>query len=140
MHKLCFFVPESHLEEVKTAIFETGAGSIGDYEACAWQTKGQGQFRPGPGSDPYIGEEGKISRVEEFKVEIVCEDDRIHAAVAALKDWLARRGATVFGDPAPVKTCPACLSDDLPVAAGPSMAMTSRWVGVRAGAVFLFIA
>ena len=55
MYKLCFYVPESHLEEVKEAVFAAGAGKMGDYDACAWQTAGQGQFRPGEGADPHIG-------------------------------------------------------------------------------------
>lgn len=86
MYKLCFFVPESHLEQVKQAIFETGAGRIGDYDQCCWQIKGVGQFRPLPGSQPFIGESGgALERVEEYRVEMVCADDLIGDAVAALR-------------------------------------------------------
>ncbi len=46
MYKICFYVPESHLEKVKEALFATGAGRIGDYDHCCWQTRGTGQFRP----------------------------------------------------------------------------------------------
>lgn len=85
MYKLCFFVPETHLDAVKQAIFQAGAGRIGDYDQCCWQIKGQGQFRPLPGSQPFIGESGALEVVEEYRVEMVCADDRIRAAVAALK-------------------------------------------------------
>ncbi|MDX9874781.1 MAG: NGG1p interacting factor NIF3 [Spongiibacteraceae bacterium] len=85
MHQLVFYVPESHLEKVKEAIFATGAGRIGDYEACCWQTLGKGQFRPLPGSDPYVGDTGKLEQVDEWKVELVCEDHLVEQAVAALK-------------------------------------------------------
>ena len=44
MLKLTFYVPESHLEPVKQAVFEAGAGRIGDYDSCCWQIAGQGQF------------------------------------------------------------------------------------------------
>ncbi|MCT8468667.1 NGG1p interacting factor NIF3 [Chromohalobacter canadensis] len=85
MYKLAFFVPVDDAESVKEAVFATGAGRIGDYEACCFQTPGQGQFRPLDGADPHIGQVGALSHVEELKVELVCEDDHLEAAVAALK-------------------------------------------------------
>lgn len=85
MYKLCFFVPESHLEPVKAAVFAAGGGRIGDYEHCCWQVLGQGQFRPGTGADPFIGEVGRLETVAEYRVELVCEDERIASVVAALK-------------------------------------------------------
>ena len=85
MYKLCFYIPESHLEAVKAAVFATGAGTIGDYGHCCWQVLGQGQFKPLPGSQPFIGDEGKLETVAEYKVEMVCGDDTIKAAVTALK-------------------------------------------------------
>lgn len=84
MHKLCFYVPESHLESVKLAVFAAGAGRIGDYDSCCWQTKGQGQFRPLAGANPYIGTTGEVERVEEYKVEMVVEDALIQSVLAAL--------------------------------------------------------
>ena len=44
MYKLCFYVPVSHVEQVKEAVFAAGAGSVGDYRRCCWQVLGQGQF------------------------------------------------------------------------------------------------
>ena len=85
MFKLCFYVPESHLELVKRAVFSTGAGKIGDYEQCCWQVLGQGQFKPLKGSQPFIGEQGELEQVAEFRVELVCADGLIAEAVEALK-------------------------------------------------------
>jgi len=85
MYKLCYFVPESHLETTKQALFAAGAGRIGDYDCCAWQCLGQGQFRPLPGSNPYLGKSGVVETVPEYKVEMVCEDDLVADAVRALK-------------------------------------------------------
>ena len=85
MYKLCFYVPESHLEKTKAAIFAAGAGHIGDYDQCCWQAKGHGQFRALPGSDPFVGEQGMLEVVEEYRVEMVCADEHIQAAVAALR-------------------------------------------------------
>jgi hypothetical protein len=84
MYKLCFYVPESHLEQVKSAVFNAGAGRIGDYDSCCWQVLGQGQFRPLPGSKPYLGQHGAIETVPEYRVEMVCSAQFIRAAVAAL--------------------------------------------------------
>lgn len=86
MFKITFYVPDSHLETVKAALFGAGAGRMGDYDCCAWQVKGQGQFRPLPGSDPFIGAQGRQEVVEEYRVEMICADDCIAAAVAALRE------------------------------------------------------
>ncbi|EJL03076.1 MULTISPECIES: YqfO family protein [Pseudomonas] len=85
MYKLCFFVPASHLDVVKNAVFAAGGGRIGDYDHCAWQVLGLGQFRPLDGSQPFIGEAGQVEQVEEWKVELVVADELIRGAVQALK-------------------------------------------------------
>lgn len=85
MYKLVFFVPDSHVEEVKEAIFATGAGKIGNYSHCSWQTLGQGQFKPLQGSNPFSGIQGNLSRCEEWRVELVLEKSLAKAAITALK-------------------------------------------------------
>ncbi len=85
MYKLTFYVPETHLDAVKSALFAAGAGRVGDYDSCAWQVKGQGQFRPLAGSQPFVGTQGVVEMVDEFRVELVCGEAYIRAAVAALK-------------------------------------------------------
>lgn len=84
MYKLCFYVPDSHLEAVKQAVFAAGAGRIGDYDSCCWQVAGDGQFRPLEGSQPYLGQQGSVEQVPEFRVEMVCDQQHIKAVVAAL--------------------------------------------------------
>ncbi|MBX9405028.1 YqfO family protein [Pseudomonas baetica] len=85
MYKLAFFVPDSHVEVVKEAVFAAGGGRIGDYDHCAWQVLGLGQFRPLDGSQPFIGQAGQVEQVEEWKVELVVADELIRSVVAALK-------------------------------------------------------
>jgi len=85
MYKLVFFVPESHLEKVKAAVFAVGAGAIGNYDQCCWQVAGTGQFRPLAGSNPFIGQSQQLEQLTEYRVEMVCDDSRIKAAVAALR-------------------------------------------------------
>ncbi|MBD3642560.1 NGG1p interacting factor NIF3 [Alcanivorax sp.] len=85
-YKLCFYVPTSHVEQVKNAIFEAGAGHIGDYDCCCFQTLGQGQFRPLEGSNPYIGETGgEVEVVEEYRVETICPASRVQTVISALR-------------------------------------------------------
>ncbi|MAR92072.1 MAG: YqfO family protein [Pseudomonadota bacterium] len=85
MYKLVFFVPETHRDAVKQAVFATGAGKIGDYDSCCWEVAGQGQFRPLAGANPFLGTTGRVESVSEYRVELVCEDDLIRVAIAAMK-------------------------------------------------------
>jgi len=85
MYQLSFYVPESHLDAVKAAVFAVGGGRMGRYEHCAWQVKGAGQFRPLAGASPHIGAVGELESVDEFRVELVVADEDIHAVVAAMK-------------------------------------------------------
>ena len=84
MYKLVFFVPESHKESVKQAIFSAGAGKYQGYDSCSWETLGTGQFRPLSGSQPYIGEQDKVETVAEFRIETICADNRVKAVLKAL--------------------------------------------------------
>ena len=85
MYKIEYYVPESHLEITKKAIFETGAGQIGNYDSCCWQTLGNGQFRPLKGSTPYIGQSNKLEIISEYKVELVCKDKFLQTAIQSLR-------------------------------------------------------
>ena len=78
-------VPETHLDAVKAAIFKTGAGEIGLYKHCAWQTLGTGQFMPLSGSNAFIGEVNTLTTVPEYKLEIACTDAQLEPAIRALK-------------------------------------------------------
>ncbi len=80
-----FYVPESHLETVKAAMFEAGGGRVGNYDCCAWQTAGEGQFRPLEGSRPYLGEQNSLESLPEYKVEMVCSVQLGAAVIAAMK-------------------------------------------------------
>lgn len=84
MYKLVFYVPVDYLETVKKAVFNSGAGRIGDYEHCCWQVRGSGQFRPMVGSKPFVGKVNELEVVEEFRVEMVCEDELIRNALQAM--------------------------------------------------------
>ncbi len=71
LKKLIVFVPRTHVEEVRNALFAAGAGSIGDYDQCSYNTAGYGTFRPLSNANPTIGEVGVQERVEETKIEVI---------------------------------------------------------------------
>ncbi|KAI4139726.1 MAG: hypothetical protein LQ341_004101 [Variospora aurantia] len=86
--KLFFTVPRSSLEMCKQAVFSAGAGTYaaGKYSEVCFETPGSGQFLSGQGAKPAVGEVGKIERVEEVKVEVLCVGrDVMRAAVEKLK-------------------------------------------------------
>lgn len=85
MYQLWFYVPDTHLEAVKAAVFAAGGGVIGNYDQCAWQVQGQGQFRPLAGADPHLGAVGRVETVPEWRVELVVADEQVRAVVGAMK-------------------------------------------------------
>ena len=85
MVKICFYVPENTMDLVKKAMFEAGAGKIGNYDSCCWQILGTGQFRALEGSNPAIGQHGIIEVVSEYRAEMVCEEQYIKVVIEALK-------------------------------------------------------
>lgn len=83
--KLVVFVPPEALDTVRDALFDAGAGRIGDYERCSWYTEGTGTFRGGETTSPTVGEKGREERVRELRLETVFPDERHADVVAALR-------------------------------------------------------
>ncbi len=82
--KLSVFVPHSHVEEVRLALFDAGAGQIGRYDCCSYTTTGTGTFRPGPGADPFVGHQGQLHSEPETRLEVILPAWRRSAVEAAL--------------------------------------------------------
>jgi hypothetical protein len=85
MYKIIFFVPKTHLEEVKTAMFNQGAGRSKNYEQCAWQVSGEGQFFALNQAKPYLGKKNELTKGIEYYVEMFCASEITHDVVNALK-------------------------------------------------------
>lgn len=83
--KWVVFVPVSHSEAVRQALFDAGAGAIGDYSDCSWSVRGTGQFLPGTGADPAIGDIGSLELVTEDRVELVAPSSIRASVLAALR-------------------------------------------------------
>jgi dinuclear metal center YbgI/SA1388 family protein len=69
--KLVTFIPENHLEKVREAVFNAGAGVIGNYDRCGFNVSGTGSFRAGEGTNPYTGEIGTNHLEKEIRFETV---------------------------------------------------------------------
>lgn len=85
MYSLIFYVPKTHLEIVKNALFKKGAGKYNNYDSCCWQVKGEGQFRPLCNSSPFVGQIDKLEKVEEYRVEMICVEQVIKDVIDELK-------------------------------------------------------
>ncbi|MBT4803404.1 MAG: NGG1p interacting factor NIF3 [Legionellales bacterium] len=78
-----FYVPTADVEAVKNAVFEAGAGVIGEYSCCGWQVLGQGQFIAGANSNPAMGEKNKMTSLDEYLVNIICAKDLMQKVLNA---------------------------------------------------------
>lgn len=72
LRKIAVFVPESHADEVRNAMFAAGAGTIGDYDECSFNLAGTGTFRAGTNCNPYVGSIGERHHEKEIRVEVIC--------------------------------------------------------------------
>jgi dinuclear metal center YbgI/SA1388 family protein len=75
--KLVVFVPSGHEQTVAEALFSAGAGKIGAYDQCSFRGRGEGTFRPGPGTSPFIGEPGRSEQIEEIRLETIVPKGRL---------------------------------------------------------------
>ena len=69
--KLVTFVPHTHAELLRNALFSVGAGSIGNYDACSYNISGEGTFRAGDNTNPYVGETGELHTEPETRIEVI---------------------------------------------------------------------
>ena len=119
-YKLVGFIPPDHVEQVASAVFAAGAGTIGDYQGCAFSASGHGWFTPGLGASPAIGQVGSAERTPEIRWETVVPRSRLQHVVRAyvevhpyeepafdvypVEDTLPRVGLGRIGTPAMVET------------------------------------
>ena len=93
-HKIIVFVPDSDLAKVSDAMFNAGAGVIGQYSQCSFRLAGTGTFFGSDATNPTVGQKGRREEVSEWRLEVVCPD-------ASLSDVLqAMRKAHSYEEPA----------------------------------------
>ncbi len=84
-HKIVAFVPESALEQVRSALADAEAGTIGAYTHCSFTSRGEGTFFGGEGANPAVGATGRLERVSEVRLEMSFHKRHLAAVIAALR-------------------------------------------------------
>ena len=84
--KLVVYVPGEHAEKVRNAIFDAGAGVIGNYDSCSYNVSGTGTFKAGENTDPFVGEKGELHFEPEVRIETVMPEFIKRRVVAAMID------------------------------------------------------
>ena len=82
--KLATYVPKKFTESVRNALFNAGAGYIGNYDNCSYTIKGEGTFRAGENAHPFCGEIGQMHKEEEAKIEVIFPDYKKVSVIKAL--------------------------------------------------------
>lgn len=82
--KLVTFTPHSHADQVRNALFNAGAGSIGDYDSCSYNLHGEGSFRAGKNSHPFVGEVGDVHIEPEIRTEVILPAFKKNEVIRAL--------------------------------------------------------
>lgn len=84
--KLAVYVPQTHKDELRDALGDAGAGHIGDYSHCVFQSPGTGSFKPLEGTNPYIGTQGEIELVDEVKLETIVPQSQLYKVLEAMNN------------------------------------------------------
>ena len=84
LYKLVVFVPEDSLSVVRNAMYEAGAGWIGNYSNCGFFVKGNGTFKPLEGTNPYIGQTGKLETVDEYRLETIVPEKLLDSVIQSM--------------------------------------------------------
>lgn len=83
--KLFTFVPVNEADKVRDALFEAGAGHIGNYSETSFNSQGFGTFKGNENSNPHVGEHGKRHQEDELKLEVIFPSWLHSNVVTALK-------------------------------------------------------
>ncbi|MGA1516226.1 MAG: Nif3-like dinuclear metal center hexameric protein [Phycisphaerales bacterium] len=83
--KIVTYVSTPSVDAVRAAMSQVGAGRIGDYSECAFSSDGTGTFLGGASTQPVVGSRGRLERVEESRLEMVCGAASLAAAIESLR-------------------------------------------------------
>ncbi|WP_077327017.1 Nif3-like dinuclear metal center hexameric protein [Virgibacillus siamensis] len=82
--KIVVFVPGTHAEDVRNAMSDSGAGHIGNYSHCTFQTSGQGTFMPLEGTNPYLGTTNELEYADEMRIETIVPQPKLPSVINAV--------------------------------------------------------
>lgn len=84
LYKLAVYVPKTHIDNVRIALGNSGAGHLGNYKDCSFTTEGEGRFKPCEGANPYIGQEGALESVHEVKIETIVPQKILDKVISSM--------------------------------------------------------
>jgi dinuclear metal center YbgI/SA1388 family protein len=85
--KIVTFIPEEKVDDIRAALATAGAGNIGNYELCSFSSHGTGTFQGNESSHPSVGQPGKLERVHEIRLEMVCSEKALPLAITTLRQF-----------------------------------------------------
>jgi dinuclear metal center YbgI/SA1388 family protein len=85
LFKIVTFVPEAYSEQLRQALFEAGAGHIGNYDSCSYNIKGTGTFKGGDNTNPFAGKKGSLHNEPEIRIETIAKKENLSKIITALK-------------------------------------------------------
>jgi dinuclear metal center YbgI/SA1388 family protein len=84
LKKIVVFCPVDHAEAVRNSMFEAGAGNVGNYDSCSYNTVGEGTFRAGENTNPFVGEKGKVHFEKEIRIETIVPSFHLGKVISAM--------------------------------------------------------
>ena len=86
MYKIVIYTPIAHADKIRQTLRESGAGRMGDYEACSFSCRGIGRFCALEGAAPFLGKIGKVEEVEEERIETICEEKILDQVLEKIRE------------------------------------------------------
>lgn len=84
LYKIVVYVPIDSIEKVRVALTKEGAGHIGNYSECTFGVQGVGTYRPLEGTNPYIGEQDKLTHTKEVRIETIVREEKLQATIKSM--------------------------------------------------------
>ena len=84
LRQLVVYCPLDNAEELKSALYEVGAGTVGDYDQCSFSSVGKGTFRANENCNPFVGEIGEQHTEDEERIEVIYPKFKERAVLNAM--------------------------------------------------------
>ncbi len=86
LYKIICYCPIEFTKSLQNAMFNAGAGNIGNYDSCSFTSEGAGTFKPLAGSNPFVGKENRLHNEKENRIEVILPEYRLNNVINAMKN------------------------------------------------------
>lgn len=83
-NKIVVFAPAAYADKISKSMSDAGAGKIGEYSECSFRSEGEGTFRGGKKSSPAVGKKGRLEKIDEIRIEMICEEEKLNEVTEAM--------------------------------------------------------